>query len=297
MKNTLYIFLISIVAFIVILSGSFFTIDQTKQAIVLQFGELAKVHQTPGLKFKIPFIQEVIFYEKRFLSYDLPNTPVTTVDQKRLEVDTYIRYRIDDPIRFFQTIKPASELGAQMRLEAIVNSTLRNVLGKMPLRNILSEERSKVMNQIQQEVMRLAKPMGLTIVDVRIIRTELPPENRNAVFARMNSELERIAKENRAKGAEIAQGIKSKADRDRTILFAEANFKSEKIRGEGEGQAIEIATSALAEDLTFYEFIQSLDIYQKTFDENTSLVMSFDHEFFKFLNNPEKVFMKTKIKE
>ena len=198
-----------LVFLMVMISTSVFTVDQTSQAIVLQFGEWRKVHTTPGLKFKIPFIQEVTFYDKRVLDYDLPPIQITTGDQKRLVVDTYTRYRISDPLLFFRTIKPASEMGAQMRLEALISSSVRNVLGKIPLRTMLSAERSGIMHQIEQEVRSMATPLGLEIIDVRIIRTELPIENRNAVFARMNAELGRFAMENRAKGAEAAQGILS----------------------------------------------------------------------------------------
>lgn len=277
-----------LIVFGFLLYSSVFIVYQINQAIVLQFGELVSVHTKPGLKFKIPFIQEVMFYDNRYLSYDLPKTPVTTADQKRVEVDTYTRYSISNPGLFFQSIKPPTELGAQMRLEAIVNSTLRNVLGKIQLRQLLSEERSKIMRHIQEEVRRQTVSLGISILDVRIIRTELPPENQQAVFARMNSELDRIAKQNRANGAEKAQTIKAKTARERVEILSTAQKEAEIIRGTGEAESIVIATSALAEDPQFYEFTQSLDIYQKSFDENTTLILNFDNDLFRFLKYFDK---------
>ncbi len=276
-----------LVVVIFISSGMIFTVDQTKQALVLQFGELRKAHTTPGLKFKIPFIQEVIFYEMRILDYDLAPIRVTTGDQKRLDVSTYTRYRIKDPLLFFKSVKPANEIGARMRLDAFVSSALRNVLGKIPLRNLLSEERSKIMKQIEGDVQKQLNPLGIGIIDVRIIRTELPPENREAVFKRMNSELVRIATENRAKGAEVAQGIRARAERDRTILLAEAQKKAQTTRGEGEAHAIKIAREAFSKDANFYAFYRSMQAYKEVLaSENTTMLISPDNDFFRFFSHP-----------
>lgn len=267
-------------------SGAIFIVPQTQQAIILQFGELVRVVKEPGLKFKIPLIQEVMLFEKRVLEFDLPAVPITAGDQKRMLVDTYTRYRIFDPVLFFQTIKPASELGAAMRLEALVSSTVRNVLGKIPLRSLLTKKRSSIMEQINAEVERLTRPLGMEIVDVRIIRTELPNENRAAVFARMNSDLQRIAMENRAKGAEKAQEIRAIAERDRTVILAEAQKQASQIRGAGESQALNIMATALKSDPEFYNFYKSLEIYQESIDEETPLIFSSDHTFFKYFSQP-----------
>ena len=272
-----------------IVGGMFFTVEQTQQAIVLQFGELKRVIESPGLKVKIPFVQDVMFYEKRVLDFDLPSVPITTGDQKRLLVDTYTRYRIENPSLFFQTIKPATEQGAGMRLEALISSTVRNVLGRIALRTMLSEERSKIMRQINDEVDRLAKPLGIEIVDIRIIRTELPTENRKSVFARMNSELIRIAKENRAKGAEKAQEIRSTAEKERTILIAEAKREAQETIGKGEAEGLKIVCDVLGHDPEFYGFYRALDTYQATIGEGTTLVLSSDSDIFRFFSNPEKV--------
>jgi len=272
---------------ILVANGLIFTVDQTKQALVLQFGELRKAHTTPGLKFKIPFIQEVVFYEKRVLDYDLPPIRLTTGDQKRLEVSTYTRYRIKDPLLFFKSIKPANEIGARMRLDAFVSSALRNVLGRVPLRNLLSEERSKIMKQIESDVQKQVNPLGIEIIDVRIIRTELPNENREAVFKRMNSELIRIATENRAKGAEGAQEIRAHAEKDRTILLAESQKKAQTLRGIGEAEAIKIAGAAFGKDPDFYAFYRSMEAYKDSLDSsNTTLLISPDNDFFRFFSHP-----------
>jgi membrane protease subunit HflC len=170
----------------------------------------------------------------------------------------------------------------------MIPSSVRNVFGKIQLPTLLSADRVSIMKQIQDEVILLAKPLGIEIVDVRIIRTELPVENRNAVFDRMNSELIRYAKENRAKGDEIARGIRAKADRERAVLLAEANQKSQGIRGKGDAKAIEITNNAFGVDPEFYTFYRNLEIYRETFDHNTSIVLSTDNPIFSYFSNPKK---------
>lgn len=286
-QSTRLIIGILAICLVVMGGGMIFTVDQTKQAIVLQFGELRKVHTTPGLKVKVPFIQDVLFYEKRVLNFDFPEVRITTGDQKRLLVDTYTRYRIIDPILFFQTVKPASEQGASMRLEAFVTSTVRNVLGKVPLRNLLSEERPKIMKSIEREVDALARPLGIAIVDVRIIRTELPIENREAVFNRMISALNQIAKGNRATGEKIGQEIRSAADRDQSIILATAQQKAQDIRGQGEAESIQILGAALGKNPEFYEFYRTMQTYRETLGEGTTLVLTTDNDLFRFFKAPQ----------
>lgn len=287
-KPTSLVFGVIALALIVIGGGMIFTVDQTKQAIVLQFGEWRKVHTTPGLKVKIPFIQDVLYYEKRVLSFDFPEVRITTGDQKRLLVDTYTRYRIIDPLLFFQTVKPANEQGASMRLEAFVTSTVRNVLGKVPLRNLLSEERPKIMKLIEREVDALARPLGIAIVDVRIIRTELPMENRDAVFSRMISALNQIAKGNRANGEKIGQEIRSAADRDQSIILATAQQKAQDIRGQGEAKSIQILGNALGKNPEFYGFYRTMQTYRETLGEGTTLILTTDNDLLRFFNAPER---------
>jgi len=271
------------------LSGSVFMINQTQQAIVLQFGELRRVIQDPGLKFKIPFIQEVTIYDKRVLDFDLPATDITLGDQKRVRVDTYTRYRISDPIQFFKSVKPANELGTSRRLEALVGSTVRNVLGKVELRELLSEKRSNIMHQINTEVKALTKGLGLDIIDLRIVRTELPPENRPAVFNRMNADLQRYAKENRANGDEKAQEIKSTAEKERTTLLAEASKDALILRGEGDSKAITIIAESMGKDPEFYGFYKSMETYESVLKPETTLVLSSDNELFKYFSHPDRL--------
>lgn len=275
-----------IIGLLFILSQTIFIVDQTTQAIVLQFGEWKKVHTDPGLKFKVPWIQDILFYDKRVLDYDLPPIHITTGDQKRLVVDTYTRYKICDPLLFYRTIKPASALGAQMRLEALISSSVRNILGKIPLRTMLSSERSEIMHQIEKEVRSLSAPLGLEIIDVRIIRTELPIENRNAVFARMNAELGRFAMENRAKGAEASLGIRADADKEVVIIIANAEQQAQFLRAQGETESIKIATEAYSPYKDLYSFYRTMEIYQKTLNNaDTNLVLSTDHELLNFFNH------------
>lgn len=277
------------VAGALLFSQSAFIVDQTKQALVLQFGELNRVIENPGLHFKIPFIQTVMLYEKRIMDFDMSEVAITTGDQKRMMVDTYTRYRIVDPIQFYRSVQPADEIGTHTQLQTIVSSTVRNVLGKIKLRNLLSEERSKIMHQINTEVQKLSTPLGLEIIDVRIKRTELPEENRKSVFARMNSELERIAKQNRANGAEKAQEIRSTAEKERTVLLAQAQRDGQINRGEGESKALLIVSETLGKDPDFYGFYRSLETYQATLTEGTTLMLSTDNELFKYFSHPEKV--------
>lgn len=271
------------------LSSSVFMINQMQQAIVLQFGELRRVIQDPGLKFKIPFIQEVIIYDKRVLDFDLPATDITLGDQKRVRVDTYTRYRISDPIQFFKSVKPANELGTARRLEALVGSTVRNVLGKVELRELLSEKRSKIMHQINEEVKSLTKSLGLDIIDLRIVRTELPAENRPAVFNRMNADLQRYAKENRATGDEKAQEIKSTAEKERTTLLAEASKDALILRGEGDSKAIAIIADSMGRDPEFYGFYKSMETYETILKPETTLILSSDNELFKYFSHPDRI--------
>ncbi len=272
-----------------VLSSSLFIVSQTQQAIVLQFGELRRVIQEPGLKIKIPFIQEVIIYEKRVMDFDLPATDITLGDQKRVRVDTYTRYRINDPIQFFKSVKPANELGTARRLEALVGSTVRNVLGKVELRELLSEKRSKVMHQINTEVKALTKGLGLEIIDLRIVRTELPPENRPAVFNRMNADLQRYAKQNRANGDEKAQEIRSTAEKERTIILAEANRDAQILRGEGDAKAIATIAETMGKDPDFYGFYKAMETYETIVGPETTLVLSADSDLFKYFSHPERV--------
>ena len=265
--------------------SSFFTVDQTKQAIVLQFGEPKKVITQPGLSFKIPFIQEVAFFEKRVLSLvSSDSEEVILSDQKRLEVDTYSRFKIIDPLLFYQTVR--NELGARQRLESIIDSSVRRVLGNLKLVSILSDARKKIVEDIGVEVNQIAKRLGMEIIDVRIRRADYPEATSQNIFNRMRSEREQEAKEFRAQGAEEAQKIRANAEKQKTVLLAEAERKAEAIRGDGDGLAIKIYSDAFGRDAKFFKFYRSMQAYEKTFvDKDTTMILSPESEFFSFFGD------------
>ncbi len=267
------------------LYSSFFTVDQTKQAIVLQFGEPKRVVTKPGLNFKIPFIQEVAFFEKRVLSLvSSDSEEVILSDQKRLEVDTYSRFKIIDPLLFFQTVR--NELGARQRLENIIDSSVRRVLGKLKLTSILSDARQNIVDDIGVEVNQIVKRLGMKIIDVRIRRADYPEATSQNIFNRMRSEREQEAKEFRAQGAEEAQKIRANAEKQKTVLLAEALRKAEAIRGNGDGLAIKIYSDAFGRDAKFYKFYRSMQAYEKTFvDKDTTMILSPESDFFSFFGD------------
>jgi len=275
---------VSIIALFVLYS-SFFTVDQTKQAIVLQFGEPKRVITKPGLNFKIPFIQEVTLFEKRVLSLvSSDSEEVILSDQKRLEVDTYSRFKIIDPLLFFQTVR--NESGARQRLESIIDSSVRRVFGKLELISILSDAREKIVDDIGLEVNDIIKRLGMEIIDVRIRRADYPEATSQNIFNRMRSEREQEAKEFRAQGAEEAQKIRSDAEKQKTILLAEAQRKAEAIRGNGDGEAIKIYADAFGRDSKFFKFYRSMQAYEKTFvDKDTTMILSPESEFFNFFSD------------
>ena len=271
-----------------VLNSSIFIVSQINQAIVLQFGEAKDQYTEPGLKLKIPFIQDVAFYEKRIIDFDSDPFLVTTVDRKRMTIDVFVRYRIIDALKFFRSVSPANELGARMRLDPIVQSSIRNVIGKVELSKLLSPERVSIMKKIQDEVEFSSTSLGLKIVDVRIVRTELPTENRASVFDRMNADLIRIAKQNRAKGDEKARGIRANAERERAVLLAEAQQKAQGVRGKGDATAMEITNKAFGVDIEFYNFYRSLESYKHTMQSETSMVLSADHPYLQHFANSSK---------
>ncbi len=267
-----------------LLFDSMYTVHQTKQVLVLQFGKFIKKVDQPGLHFKMPFVQNIVRYERRVLEVDPPKETVILSDQKRLDVDAYLRYRIADPLKFFESVK--DERVAASRLGNVVNATLRRVLGNVTLLTVLSEERAKVMSDIRAKVNEVAKPLGIEIVDVRIRRADLPDEAAQAVFARMRSEREREAREARAQGFEKGQRIRASADRERTVLLAEAEKESEITRGAGDKQSYRIAAEAYSKDPEFYGFYRSMQAYRKALQgDDTTMVLSPDSEFFRYFGD------------
>jgi len=274
--------LIIIIGFVVYLS--FFTVKEINQAIVLQFGDPKRVIVEPGLQIKIPFIQNVVFLDRRILSLDPQPEEVIASDQKRLIVDAYARFKIVDPLKFYVSV--GDERVARSRLATIINSRLRSVLGKQSLATLLSEDRTKQMAIIQEGVNAEAEKFGITIIDVRIKRADLPQANSEAIYKRMQTEREREAKEFRARGAEMAVTITSTADRKVTVILANANKQAEIMKGEGDGQRNKIFANAFGRDPEFFSFYRAMQAYEKALiGSETSLILSPDSDFFKFFGN------------
>ncbi|HTQ34807.1 MAG TPA: protease modulator HflC [Stellaceae bacterium] len=264
-------------------NSALFIVNQTESALVLQFGQPRREVRVPGLWFKRPFIENVVFYDNRVLDFEPPPEEVIVSDQKRLVVDSYARYRIVDPLLFYQTV--GSEAGVRARLAAIVNGSLRRVLGNVTLSDILSVKRSAIMIQIRDEVAQEAKNFGITVVDVRLRRADLPEENSEAIYARMKSERQQQAAQYRGEGAEAAQTVRANAERERTIILAEAQRDAQRVRGEGDAQAIKIYADAYGKDKQFFAFYRSLQAYRTALvSKDTSFVLSPDSSFFRFLN-------------
>jgi membrane protease subunit HflC len=268
----------------IFLSDTFFTVHEVEQALILQFGEPKRVIQTPGLQLKIPFIQNVVLVDRRVLDVDPPIEQVILADQKRLDVDAFARYRITDPLLFFQSV--GSEAVVEQRLKSVVNSSLRRVLGNVTLLTILSEERASVMEDIREQVNVEAQKFGIEIVDVRIRRADFPETTSQAIFARMRSEREREAAEARAQGQEQSQEIKSRAERERTVLLAEAKRDAQVLRGEGDQQALQIIAEATSRDPKFFAFYRALEAYRNVLKNNdTTFILSPTGEFFQYFKH------------
>jgi modulator of FtsH protease HflC len=265
--------------------SSLFIVDQTEQALVLQFGQPLRVIRSPGLKVKQPFIQNVITYDKRLLDFEPPPEEVIASDQKRLIVDTYARYRITDPLLFYQSV--ATEFTARARLGALVSGSLRQVIGNVTLSALLSPQRATIMRQIRDEVAGQAKPFGIDVVDVRIRRADLPPQNSEAIFARMRSERQQQAALYRGEGAQAAKTVRANADRERTVILADAQRDAQKVRGDGDAKAIAVYAAAYDQDKDFFSFYRSLQAYRDALaGNNTSFVLNPSGSFFRFFENP-----------
>ena len=288
--------LITLFGALFILSSSMFVVNQTQQALVLSFGKPIRVEQKPGLKFKVPFVQNVEFYDARLLDYDAESKEVIAADQKRLIVDAFVRYRITDPLRFKQTV--GSEAVMRSRLNSILEASLRQVIGEVPLAAVISEKRSESMNQIKKLVNAQTRGQkveggadnivrggfGIEVVDVRIKRTDLPQINIEGIYKRMQAERDREAKEFRAKGAEDAQKIKSQADKERTIILAEAAKQAQIVRGEGDEEATRIFAKSFGQDPQFFKFYRTMQAYKKALNKNdTTLILSPNSEFLRYM--------------
>ncbi len=282
------LFAVGVLAFFLLAWSSLFIVTQGEQALVLRFGAVAYPDHPvfgPGLHVKKPLIEDVVRYDARVLDLDPPAEQIILADQKRIEVDSYIRFKIVDPLLFYQAVR--TEDAARSRLREIVNNSTRRVLGNVMLPSVLSAERESIMHDIQTQVAEVAKALGVDVVDVRIRRADLPLETSQAIYRRMESERQREAAEARAQGAERAQEIRAAAERERTVILAEAQRQAQILRGQGDAEANRTYAEAYSADPQFFAFYRSLHAYQQALtDQSTTYVLSPDSDFFKYFAHP-----------
>jgi len=272
-----------IVVFMLLAGPTLFIVGQTEQVLIVRLGEPRRVIVEPGLHAKIPLLETAISFDRRLLDYELPSEEVILGDQRRLIVDSFTRFRIVDPLRYFQAVG-ATEAGIQARLNSVVSSSLRRVLGNERLLDVLSSARPRIMAEIRDQVNGEMTSFGVAIEDVRIRRADLPPENTQAILQRMQSERERVARQARAEGAEASARIRANAERDRTVLLAEARSTAEQLRGQGDSAAIATYADAFGRDPQFFQFWRTLQAYREAFAAGKSrLVLSPHADFLKLL--------------
>lgn len=274
---------------LIVLASTLLTVNQTEQVLITQFGRPVRVISTPGLQAKVPFVQTAISFDRRLLDYDLPPEEVILADQRRLVVDSFARYRITDPLRYYQAVGP-TEAGIQARLTSVAESALRRVLGDEQLLDVLSSQRGRIMEAIRKQVGAEMKGFGVTIDDVRIRRADLPTENTQAILSRMKSERQRVAAQARAEGAEASAKIRADAERERTVILADANATASKLRGQGEAQAIGTYADAYGRDEQFFRTWRTLQAYRTAFAAGkTRLVLTPGSDFLKLLSQAPQI--------
>ena len=279
--RTIQITLAATVAAVFLLLQCVYVVDQTERAILLQLGKPVGEDLGPGLHFKLPFVQNVILFDARVLEYDAPAAEIITQDKKNMVVDNYSRWKIENPLVFYRTVRNIQ--GGLSRIDDIVYSQMREALGRYTLTEIVAVERSTIMEEVTNKSNALLGEYGIRVIDVRIKRTDLPKENQMAIYGRMQAERERQAKQYRSEGREEAAKITTMADRQRTVILADARRSAESVRGEGEAAATGIYAQALTQDPEFYEFVRTMDAYKKTMKDQTQFVLTPESEFFKFL--------------
>lgn len=283
--------LVLVAAAAIAVYASVFTVGQMQQALVLQLGRVrAVLNQTgedrPGLYFKVPFVENVVLFDKRVLDLDLPVQTLLTADRQNLEVDAFARYRITDPLRFYQSVNNVAL--ANQRLQSFINSGLRNVLARSDRDAIIKTDRNRIMDEIQKDVNRQANALGIEIVDVRMTRVDLPAQNSSAVYKRMKTEREREAADIRANGEQMAATIRARADREVTVILADAQQTAEKLRGQGDADKNRILAEAFGKDTDFFAFYRSMQAYEAGLKSNdTRLVISPNSDFFRYFNDPQ----------
>ena len=284
----LYFISVALIAIVVVIMSSIFIVDERNKALVLQFGRVVAVKEDPGLAFKLPLIQEVVYYDDRILSRDVDPIEVTPSDDRRLVVDAFARYRIADVNRFREAVGTGGILTAESRLEGIMRNELREILGTVSSNEILSSDRALLMQQILAGARAKALEIGLDVVDVRLKRTDLPRQNLDATFARMRAEREREAADEIARGNEAAQRVRAQADRTQVEIVSEANREAEIIRGEADATRNAIFAEAYGADPEFFDFYRSLNAYRTALQGNNStMVMAPDSEFFNYLKSDQ----------
>jgi modulator of FtsH protease HflC len=288
MSRTNTILMAVVIALLVVVLSSVYVVDARRKVLVLQFGEVVAQRDEPGLGFKIPFIQSIVSYDGRILGLQTQPQEITPLDDRRLVVDSFVRWRIDKDqlVQFRQAVGTGGEDAAQSRISSIVNAEIREVLGSVPSSSVLSDERTRLMNRIREQARDKARAFGVEIIDVRLTRTDLPEQNLASTFARMRSEREREAADEIARGNEAAQRVRALADRQVVELVSEARKQSEIIRGEADGERNRIYAEAYGQDPEFFAFTRSLTSYQRALSaDSTTIVMSPDSDFFSYLGS------------
>ena len=284
MNKKLIIGILIIVIIAAALATSLFTVDETEQAIVTQLGKFVREVKEPGLHFKIPLIQKEHKFEARVMEYDAAAAKIITDDKKHLVIDNYARWKIIDPLKFYQTV--GSEFGAQSRLDDIVFSEMREELARHTLTEIVSVNRQQIMHKVAEQCVQKAADYGIQVIDVRIKRADLPQDVTHSVFDRMKAERQRIAKKYRSEGEEEAVKIKAQTDKEKMILLADSYKEAEKLKGEGDAEALKIYAQAYENDPEFYSFLRTLEAYQRSLGKDTTIVLPSDSEFFQYFSPP-----------
>lgn len=284
MRGGLTFLIIVLVVVVAAVANTFFTVSETQQAIVLRFGEARNVIKDAGLNVKLPGVDNVQMFDKRILNVEIENQDMPDKERRRLSVDAFVRYKIVDPLMFYQSL--GTQNSAAERMRNLLASSLRQVIATETIFSVLSEERGRIMQAIQTRVSKSAEEFGIEVIDVRILRADLPKDNVQSIIERMVSERDREAAEARAEGQEIKNRIESQADREREVILADAMRESEILRGEGDGERNRIYADAYSRDPAFFEFYRSMIAYERALQQNdTTMVLSPDSEFFKFLGD------------
>ena len=273
--------LVLVLVLVFALNSFFFKVREDRQVVVTRFGKPVRVLRDAGLNYRVPFVEQLTYFDRRLLEYDSNPTEIITQDKKSLVVDNFSRWRIIDPLQFLRTVR--NEIGAQARLDDIIYSELRQELGRKDLSDIVSKDRAQLMAKVTMASDNKAREYGIEIVDVRLKRADLPVENLKAIYGRMQAERQRIARQYRSEGKEQAQKIRAETNRERDVLLAEAYEQEQITKGEGDAKSIDLNAQAFGQDQEFYAFLKSLEVYRSSLKDKTTLLMPADSDFLRFL--------------